>query len=208
MEKKAGRERVGRERREAHLEHTRLRVLSTTPKQTRRFNPEVAHLLGPPIQQTRLVLVLELIPLGLGRLLLRRRHLLLLRLFPFEVVVDRGEVAEVVGGDFGAVGLRPGKGERKGDGNTVSSGMGRGREGRNETNRRVLLQDALPVMEEVLDERRVLDVVGLEDGGEEGGDFFGFGREGHGLPVVLHLDVVSFVFGREEDAGMFEGFPL
>jgi hypothetical protein len=45
----------------------------------------------------------------------------------------------------------------------------------------VSLHDTDPRVEEVLDENGVLGVVGLEDGGEEGGDLLGLWREGDRL---------------------------
>lgn len=97
------------------------------------------------------------------------------------------------------------------------------------------LHDADPRVKEVLDEDRVLGVVGFEDGGEEGGDLLGLWGEGDRLAcggvegesareihseaprcvdwndrrtVVVHLDAVSLVLGREEDSVVLEGLPL
>lgn len=52
---------------------------------------------------------------------------------------------------------------------------------RQATYRRVSLHDADPRVEEVFDEDGVFGVVGLKDGGEEGGDLLGLWREGDGL---------------------------
>lgn len=44
------------------------------------------------------------------------------------------------------------------------------------THRRMFFQDFLPVGKEVLNKSWVLDIIGFEDRGEEGSDFFCFGR--------------------------------
>lgn len=98
--------------RAAHLQQSRFGVLSTSPEQSRRFDPEVSNLLFPPIEQAGLVRCLDDIALGFDDLLLRGGELLLLGLLAFEVVEDGSKVALVEGGDLGAVGLLEAKGAR------------------------------------------------------------------------------------------------
>jgi hypothetical protein len=70
-------------------------MFTTTPEQTRGFDPEVSNFLFPPVQQTRLVLVFGFVLLRLESLLLSLSQFLLLRFLRFEVGEDRREIAFV-----------------------------------------------------------------------------------------------------------------
>lgn len=130
-----------------HLEHASLGVLATTTEKTRRLDPKVADLLLATVEETGLVLLLDLVLLRLGRLLFGGRHALLLGLLGLEVRKDGRKVALVVVFDLGAVRTR------------------------------VLLEDLFPVAEKVLDKDGVLDIVRLEDRGEKARDLLGLGSE-------------------------------
>ena len=80
-------------------------MIPPPPKQPRRLDPKVPHLLLPAIERTVRIRRLELVFRSFELLLLRVRQRLLLRLLGLEVREHGAEVAQLEFGDVGVVGL-------------------------------------------------------------------------------------------------------
>lgn len=206
-------------------------MFTSTSEQTRRFNPEITHFLFPPIQQTSLVLVLGDVFLGLQLFLLCSRQFLLLRFLRFQVSENRSEITFLVFFDFRSIELtkrtprvgvsdRVRKGEMRWDGvdepedvpwelfaslkrslrRKLDSWHNRFRGSRRRRMRLLLLREViwLPClcMLKGRSSRK-----GAKRGERERG-------QEEKRTIVLHLDVVSLVFRREEYSVVFKSFPL
>ncbi|KAI7360094.1 topoisomerase I [Hortaea werneckii] len=163
-----------------------LGVLTTTTEQTGRLNAKVADLLLAAIPHAVHVRGLSLIFFGLQLLLLSRRECLLRLALCIHVVENGLEIALFELGNLDLVAA------------VVFGVPG-------------LIQHVLEVGEEVLLERRVLDIVGgVEHATESMRNLFGFGMQIDRGAVIQHLDVTRqrLVFGREDNAVMLESGPF
>lgn len=144
-------------------------MFATTTEETRRLNAEVTHFLFPPIQQARRERLFKLILLGLDGFLLGSGKGLLCRLLSFKMLKHRSEVAHLE-----LLYLRPVSLRRSEQRYEVEVGGA--------THRWILLENFLPIAEEIFVENSILSMIGLNHSTIEPSNLFRLGRKVHRLP--------------------------